>query len=96
MEKTTAGKLVFFSGFHERKGIMRNTTTEPRLVSISRISEPKNHISISPIILKKIYSIGSLKNVEDGVSFTIKNPMKDGLITGISGICINGLEISLG
>ena len=74
---------------------MRNTTTEPRLVSISRISEPKNHFAISPIILKKIYSIGSLKNVEDGVSFVIKNPMKDGLITGISGICINGLEIPL-
>jgi hydroxymethylglutaryl-CoA reductase (NADPH) len=87
--------LVFFFEFNERKGIMRNTTTEPRLVSISRISEPKNHIAISPLILKKIYSIGSLKNVEDGVSFVIKNPMKDGLITGISGICINGLEIPL-
>jgi hydroxymethylglutaryl-CoA reductase (NADPH) len=95
MEKATIGKLVFFFEFNERKGIMRNTTTEPRLVSISRISEPKNHIAISPLILKKIYSIGSLKNVEDGVSFVIKNPMKDGLITGIYGICINGLEIPL-
>ncbi len=96
MEKTTIGKLEFFSGFNERKGIMRNTTTEPRLVSISRISEPKSHIAISPIIMKKIYSIGSLKNVDDGVSFNIKNPMKDAFITGISGLIINGLEIPLG
>jgi hydroxymethylglutaryl-CoA reductase (NADPH) len=74
---------------------MRNPTTEQRLVSISRISEPKSQVTISPLIMKKIYSIGSLMNVEDGVSFSIKNPMKDGVITGISNICINGLEISL-
>ncbi len=74
---------------------MRNPTTEQRLVSISRVSEPKPQVAISPLIMKKIYSIGSLKNVEDGVSFTIKNPMKDGVITGVSNICINGLEISL-
>ena len=59
---------------------MRNPTTEPRLVSISRIADPKPQVAISPLIMKKIYCIGSLKNVEDGVSFTIKNPMKDGVI----------------
>lgn len=74
---------------------MRSTTTEQRLVSISRISEPKSQVTISPIILKKIYSIGSLKNIEDGVSFTIKNPMRDAMITGVSGISINGCELSL-
>jgi len=74
---------------------MRNTTTEPRLVSINRISEPESNVMISPLILKKIYSIGSLKNVEDGVSFNIKNPMKNALITGVSCITINGLEIPL-
>lgn len=74
---------------------MRNLTTEPRLVSISRTSETKPQVAISPLILKKIYCIGSLKNVEDGVSFSIKNPMKDGFITGVSSICINGLEVSL-
>jgi hydroxymethylglutaryl-CoA reductase (NADPH) len=74
---------------------MRNTTTEPRLVSITRASEPKSHVTISPLIMKKIYSIGSLKNVEDGVSFNIKNPMKDAIITGVSGLIINGLEIPL-
>ncbi len=74
---------------------MRNTTTEPRLVSISRISEPESNVTISSLILKKIYSIGSLKNVEDGVSFNIKNPMKNALITNISNITINGLEIPL-
>ncbi len=74
---------------------MRNTTTEPRLVSISRAPESKSHVSISPLIMKKIYSIGSLKNVDGGVSFTIKNPMKDAFITNVSAITINGLEISL-
>ena len=75
--------------------MMRNPVTDQRLMSISRISETKSHVAISPIILKKIYSIGSLKNTEDGVSFNIKNPMKDAVITSISALSINGIEIPL-
>ncbi len=74
---------------------MRNSTTEQRLVSIPRVSEQRQQVTISPLIMKKIYSIGSLRNVDDGISFNIKNPMKDGLITGVLNITINGLEISL-
>jgi hydroxymethylglutaryl-CoA reductase (NADPH) len=74
---------------------MRNMITEQRLVSVSRIPEPKSQVSISPIILKKIYSIGSLKNIEDGVSFNIKNPMREAFITGVSFISINGNEVPL-
>jgi len=93
--KTGDGVVGIHSRSYERQGIMRNSTTEPRLVSINRITEPKVQSAISPLIINKIYSIGSLKNVEDGVSFNIKNYMKDALITGVSGIAINGLEIPL-
>jgi len=72
---------------------MRNPTTESRLVSIGRVQESRPQVSISPIILKKIYCIGSLKNIEDGVSFALRNPMKDGLITQITSLAINGVEL---
>lgn len=74
---------------------MRNVTTEQRLVAINRPADTKSHVAISPIILKKIYSIGSLKNTEEGISFSIKNPMRDAVITEISGLSINGLEVPL-
>ena len=74
---------------------MGTTLKEPRLALIHTESGAKNYISIPPIIMKKIYSLGSLKNLEDGVSFSIKNPMKDALITELAGVSINGLEIAL-
>jgi hydroxymethylglutaryl-CoA reductase (NADPH) len=75
---------------------MGNTPKELGLVLIRKTSETKGHVAIPPIIMKKIYSIGSLKNIEDGVSFTIKNPMKDALIIGLAGISVNGIEVPLG
>ncbi|HOO44921.1 MAG TPA: hydroxymethylglutaryl-CoA reductase [Deltaproteobacteria bacterium] len=74
---------------------MGNSTKESGLVLIHTASEKDDHVSIPPIILKKIYSIGSMKNMDDGLTFNIKNPLKDGLITGIAGISINGEEIPL-
>ena len=74
---------------------MGNTTKEPGLVLIRKTQENKGHVAIPPIIMKKIYSIGTLKNIEDGVSFSMKNPMKDALITNLAGISINGCEIAL-
>ncbi len=74
---------------------MGNTTKEPGLVLIRNTHESKNHVAIPPIIMKKIYSIGTLKNLEGGVSFSMKNPMKDALITELAGISINGIEIAL-
>jgi len=73
---------------------MRNMTNEPGLVVISGSSKNKQ-VAVPSIIMKKIYSIGSLKNLDDGISFAIKNPMKDALITGLTGLTINGLEIPL-
>ena len=74
---------------------MGTTLKEPRLSLIHTESGAKNYISIPPIIMKKVYSLGTLKNLEDGVSFSIKNPVKDALITELAGVSINGLEIAL-
>ncbi len=74
---------------------MGNVPKEPGLVLVRKATDAGSHIVITPLIMKKIYSIGSLKNLEDGVSFAMKNPMKDALIIGLPGISINGLEIPL-
>ncbi len=74
---------------------MRNTITEHKVRSLSSISEFKNPVAISPIILKKIYSSGSLMNCDDGVGFRIKNQIRDAMLTGVHRIAINGTEISL-
>lgn len=74
---------------------MRNTNAEHKVISLSSISEVKHQVAISPIILKKIYSSGSLKNLEEGVSFQIKNQMRDAVLTGVYEVTVNGMEIPL-
>jgi hydroxymethylglutaryl-CoA reductase (NADPH) len=74
---------------------MKNTPKEPGLVLVHGASETKGRIPIPPIILEKIYCRGSLKNLEGGVSFIIKNPLKNALLTRIEGIAINGHEVRL-
>jgi len=74
---------------------MRNQTSEHRLVSLSNISEARNQVTISPLILKKMYTTGSLKNLDDGVSFSIKNQMRDALLTAVIGVSINECAVDL-
>ncbi len=74
---------------------MRNQTTKHRVISLSSITEPKNQVTVSPLIIKKMYSTGSLKNVEDGVSFCIKNQIREAMLTGVFDVTINGKEIPL-
>lgn len=74
---------------------MRNTNAEHRVIPLSSISEIKHPVTISPIILKKIYAGGSLKNLEEGVSFQIKNQMRDAVLISIHEMSINGMEIPL-
>jgi len=74
---------------------MRNQTTEHKVISLSSITEPKNQVTVSPLILKKIYSTGSLKNVEDGVSFCIKNQIREAMLTGVFDVSINGKEVPM-
>jgi len=74
---------------------MRNTSTEHKVRSLSSISEVKNQVAISPLILKKMYSSGSLMNLDEGVGFHIKNQIRDAMLTGIHQVAINGAEIPL-
>ena len=62
---------------------------------ISNMSNTKKHVSISPTVLKKNYSVGNLRNTREGVTFNIENLMKDTVITGVSDISIDGQEIPL-
>ena len=80
--------------FHGRVA-MRTTLTKRSLASVSRITTPENREQLSSLILKKIYSIGSLKNVTDGVMFSIKNPVKEALIMAVSSIRVDAREIPL-
>jgi hydroxymethylglutaryl-CoA reductase (NADPH) len=72
---------------------MRNTSAEHKVISLNSISESKNHVAVSPIILKKIYTAGSLRNLEEGVSFHIRNQMRDSLLTGMEELIIDGVTI---
>lgn len=60
---------------------MKNLKTDLSFVTTRGESETKSSVSVPPTTPRKIYSIGSLKKIEEGVSFNIKNPMKDDVIT---------------
>jgi hydroxymethylglutaryl-CoA reductase (NADPH) len=50
---------------------------------------------VPSLLLKQLYTFGSLKNSPDGVQFTIKNRLSDATVTGLRGIRIDGREIPL-
>jgi hydroxymethylglutaryl-CoA reductase (NADPH) len=50
---------------------------------------------VPSLLLKQLYTFGSLKNSADGVCFTIKNRLSDATVTGLRGIRIDGREIPL-
>jgi len=58
--------------------------TEQKPVSVVRIQKQKEKVNLSPMFIGKIYSLGSLKDIEDGITFRIRNPMRDTLLTGVS------------
>jgi len=62
---------------------------------ISNMSNTKEHVSISPTVLKKKYPVGNLRNLREGVSFSIENLMRDTVITEVYDISIDGYEIPL-
>jgi hydroxymethylglutaryl-CoA reductase (NADPH) len=45
------------------------------------------------MLLKQLYTFGSLKNVEQGVEFAIKNRLSDAEVTDIQGITIDGRSV---
>jgi hydroxymethylglutaryl-CoA reductase (NADPH) len=50
---------------------------------------------IPSLLLKKLYTLGSLKNTNDGVSFSIKNRLSDAELVGLRTITIDGHEIPM-
>ena len=50
---------------------------------------------VPSMLLKQLYTFGSLKNSPDGVQFSMKNRLSDATVTGLRGIRIDGREIPL-
>ena len=50
---------------------------------------------IPTMLLKRLYTFGSLENAEGGVTFSVKNRLSDVTLTGIEFIKINGVEIPM-
>jgi hypothetical protein len=51
---------------------------------------------IPSLLLKKLYTLGSLKNTDGGVAFSIKNRLSDAELVGLRTLAIDGQEIPLG
>lgn len=52
-------------------------------------------MKIPSLILKQLYTMGSLENVPGGVRFGLKNRLSDATVTAISGITIDGCKLPL-
>ena len=52
-------------------------------------------VKIPALVLKQLYTFGSLKNVDGGVRFRLKNRLSDAKVTGIRRISVAGDEIAL-
>ncbi len=50
-------------------------------------------MKIPSLILKQMYTLGSLKNVEDGVRFSLKNRLSNATVTGLKELSIDGRPI---
>jgi hydroxymethylglutaryl-CoA reductase (NADPH) len=50
---------------------------------------------IPSMLLKKLYTLGSLKNAEPGVQFAVKNRLSDAELIGLKSIAIDGKSIAL-
>lgn len=53
-------------------------------------------MKIPSLVLKQLYSFGSLENEADGVHFSLKNRLSDAVLTKVNEIKIDGNPVSLG
>ena len=53
-------------------------------------------MKIPSLILKQLYTMGSLENVPGGVRFGLKNRLSDAILTGIVSISVDGVELPSG
>src|SRR5687767_3938972 len=52
-------------------------------------------MKIPALILKQMYTLGSLENVEDGVRFSLKNRLSNATLTRLQEVRINGQAVPL-
>ncbi|MFQ5435802.1 MAG: hydroxymethylglutaryl-CoA reductase, partial [Anaerolineae bacterium] len=50
---------------------------------------------IPSLLLKQLYTFGSLQNTENGIRFSLKNRLSDARLTGVESVKINGNMIPL-
>jgi hydroxymethylglutaryl-CoA reductase (NADPH) len=50
---------------------------------------------VPSLLLKQLYTFGSLQNGDEGVQFSMKNRLSDAQVTGLRGVRINGQEVPL-
>ena len=50
-------------------------------------------MSIPGLVLKRLYTLGSLRNVAGGVQFSVKNRLSDAELTGLHSIRLDGKEV---
>jgi hydroxymethylglutaryl-CoA reductase (NADPH) len=50
---------------------------------------------VPSLLLKKLYTIGSLENAEDAVRFRIKNRLSDATLTGLRSVTLGGEKVPL-
>jgi len=50
---------------------------------------------IPSLLLRQLYTFGSLKNHDGGFQFSLKNRLSDATLTGILGLKVNGRDVSL-
>ncbi|NJN43696.1 MAG: hypothetical protein HC806_02470 [Anaerolineae bacterium] len=48
---------------------------------------------IPTMLLRRLYTFGSLENTSDGVKFSVKNRLSDATLTGITFVKIDGQEV---
>jgi hydroxymethylglutaryl-CoA reductase (NADPH) len=53
-------------------------------------------ITIPTLILKQLYTFGSLENIEGGIKFSLKNRLSDTRVVAIQSVAINGHEMPHG
>ncbi|MCI4669802.1 MAG: hydroxymethylglutaryl-CoA reductase [Bacteroidia bacterium] len=50
---------------------------------------------VPSLLLKQLYTFGSLTNTDSGISFSLKNRLSDATLTGVNSLSIGGEEIPL-
>ncbi|MGB0864619.1 MAG: hydroxymethylglutaryl-CoA reductase [Saprospiraceae bacterium] len=48
---------------------------------------------VPSLILKQLYTFGSLENTDNGVKFSLKNRLSDAKVTGVKALSIGGVEV---